>query len=77
MKTAKITGPIMQNLFLAFFAAVLAGCAMLEPFHDEAADAFADAIDEYCKQTDIAFREKFRDDVNSKTDHAIEIKCQE
>lgn len=67
----------MKKILLAFFAAALAGCALLEPFQDQAADGIADAIDEYCAQSDENFRSEFRDDVNSKTDHNIEITCVE
>ncbi len=55
---------------------LVTGCALLEPYQEEAADKVADGIDRYCKETDENFRSNFREEVNSKTNGAtIVVTC--
>ena len=51
------------------------GCALLEPFQEQAADKAAAAMNKYCEQTSETFRTQFREEVNQKTNHSIVITC--
>jgi len=68
----------MKLLTALFFVSTLAGCALLEPFQDQAAEKVAEGVIEYCAQTDAAFRTDFRAKVNADTGgHTIQVECAE
>ena len=65
-----------MKYYLLVLAVLLgSGCALLEPFQEEASDKAAIAVNKYCEQTDENFRADFRAAVNAKTQHSIAITC--
>jgi len=56
----------LKLLSIVILAVSLTACAQLLKIQGQAAEKIAQGIGEYCKNTDAAFREKFRDEVNAK-----------
>ena len=54
----------------------ITGCAQLLKLQGQTAEKAAQAIEAYCKNTDAAFRDGFRAEVNAKSaPNSIEITC--
>ena len=64
----------MKYLLILSVAAV-AGCATLFEAQDMGAGKVADAIDRYCAETTESVRLQFRESINKKTPHSIEVTC--
>lgn len=66
----------MKTLVVLLAAVALSGCAQLLELQGQSTEKAAQAIDAYCKNTDAAFRAKFRAEVNAKAfPHSAAITC--
>jgi outer membrane biogenesis lipoprotein LolB len=71
-----LKGAMMKTLSLIIAIFMLSGCAQLLKLQGQAAEKAAQAIEQYCKNTDPDFRAKFRAEVNAKAaPNSAEINC--
>lgn len=64
------------TIILIINMGALVACAQLNELQDRSAEKIAEAIDQYCANTDEDFRSGLREDINGKTaGHSIAITC--